>query len=78
MLLLGVGLAIVATAGGIAGIPKADRLALLSCGSTKSLAIGLPMAGILVHADQIPLVVLPLMLFHLIQLSVLAVVSQRN
>jgi predicted Na+-dependent transporter len=36
------------------------------------------MAGILFHADQIALVVLPLMLFHLIQLSLLAVVSQRS
>ncbi|MFB9979351.1 bile acid:sodium symporter family protein [Mesorhizobium kowhaii] len=78
MLLLGVALAIVATAGRVAGMPKVDRLALLFCGSTKSLATGLPMAGILFHADQIALVVLPLMLFRLIQLSVLAVVSQRS
>jgi hypothetical protein len=36
------------------------------------------MAGILFDATQIALIVLPLMLFHLIQLSVLAVLSRRS
>jgi sodium/bile acid cotransporter 7 len=78
MLLLGVVMAIVLTAGRLAGMPKGDRLALLFCGSTKSLATGLPMAGILFNAAELALIVLPLMLFHLIQLSVLAVLSQRS
>jgi solute carrier family 10 (sodium/bile acid cotransporter), member 7 len=37
----------------------------------------LPMAGILFPAKELALTVLPLMLFHLIQLTVLAVLSQR-
>ena len=36
------------------------------------------MAGVLFDAAEIALIVLPLMLFHLIQLLVLAVVSQRS
>ncbi|WP_353646589.1 bile acid:sodium symporter family protein [Mesorhizobium sp. WSM2239] len=78
VLLLGVVMAVVFIVSRFASIPRGDRLALLFCGSTKSLATGLPMAGILFDAAQIALIVLPLMLFHLIQLSVLAVVSQRS
>lgn len=78
VLLLGVVMAVALTAGKLASMPRGDRLALLFCGSTKSLATGLPMAGILFDAAQVALVVLPLMLFHLIQLSVLAVISQRS
>jgi len=78
ILLLGVVMAVVLTAGRLAGMPPGDRLALLFCGSTKSLATGLPMAGILFDTAEIALIVLPLMLFHLIQLSVLAVLSQRS
>jgi sodium/bile acid cotransporter 7 len=78
VLLLAVVMTVVLTVGRLAGMPRADWLALLFCGSTKSLATGLPMAGILFDAAEIALIVLPLMLFHLIQLSVLAVVSQRS
>jgi sodium/bile acid cotransporter 7 len=78
LLLLGVVMAVVLAAGGLASMPRGDRLALLFCGSTKSLATGLPMAGILFDTAEVALVVLPLMLFHLLQLCVLAVVSQRS
>ncbi|MBW9063042.1 bile acid:sodium symporter [Rhizobium herbae] len=78
VLLLGVVMPIVLNAGLLVGMPRGDRLALLFCGSTKSLATGLPMAGILFDTAEIALIVLPLMLFHLIQLSVLAVLSQRS
>jgi sodium/bile acid cotransporter 7 len=56
---------------------RADLLALFYCGSTKSLATGLPMAGILFAGQDISLIVLPLMLFHLIQLVICALISQR-
>lgn len=56
---------------------REDRLAALFCGSTKSLATGLPMASILFPKDQLALIVLPLMLYHLLQLAVLAVYSRR-
>lgn len=59
------------------GMNLPDRLALFFCGSTKSLATGLPMAGILFHGQDIAMIVLPLMLFHLMQLFVCAIISQR-
>ena len=55
----------------------ADLMALLYCGSTKSLATGLPMAGILFAGQDISLIILPLMLFHLLQLGTCAIISQR-
>lgn len=60
-----------------AGMGHADLMALLYCGSTKSLATGLPMAGILFAGRDISLIILPLMLFHLLQLGVCAILSQR-
>lgn len=56
---------------------RPDRLSLFFCGSTKSLATGLPMAGILFQGQNVALIVLPLMLFHLMQLFVCAIISQR-
>lgn len=76
--LLGVAMAIVETSGRVSGMPREDRLALLYCGSTKSLATGLPMAGILFDRAEVALVILPLMLYHLIQLTALAILSQRG
>lgn len=61
----------------ITGMSKADLLAMLYCGSTKSLATGLPMASILFVGQDISLIVLPLMVFHLLQLAVCAIISQR-
>lgn len=61
----------------LTGMPKADLLSLLYCGSTKSLATGLPMAGILFAGQDISLIVLPLMVFHLLQLVICALISQR-
>jgi len=75
--LLAVVMGIALTAGRLSGMPKADLLALFYCGSTKSLATGLPMAGILFAGQDISLIVLPLMIFHLLQLVVCAVLSQR-
>lgn len=59
------------------GMGHADLMAVLYCGSTKSLATGLPMAGILFAGQDISLVILPLMIFHLLQLGVCAIISQR-
>ena len=63
--------------GRAAGMDHADLMALLYCGSTKSLATGLPMAGILFAGQDISLLILPLMLFHLLQLGASAIIAQR-
>lgn len=65
-------------AGRLVGLPRGDRLALFFCGSKKSLASGLPMANILFAGQAASLIVLPLMLFHQLQLFVCAVIAQRE
>jgi sodium/bile acid cotransporter 7 len=64
-------------AGRAAGLNHADRLTLLFCGSKKSLASGLPMANILFAGQAVSMIILPLMLFHQIQLFVCAIIAQR-
>ncbi|MEU9558804.1 bile acid:sodium symporter family protein [Streptomyces fumanus] len=56
---------------------REDRIALQFAGSKKSLASGLPMAGVLFGAHA-SLAVLPLMLFHQMQLMVCAVIARRR
>lgn len=58
-------------------MPYADEMALFFCGSKKSLASGLPMANILFAGQAVSMIVLPLMLFHQIQLFVCAIIAQR-
>jgi sodium/bile acid cotransporter 7 len=59
------------------GFDRADRITIIFCGSKKSLAAGLPMAGVLFAGHDVGLVVLPLMLFHQIQLMVCAALARR-
>lgn len=62
----------------LAGLPYRDAIVLLFAGSKKSLASGLPMANILFAGQAVSLIVLPLMLFHQIQLFVCAIIAQRQ
>jgi solute carrier family 10 (sodium/bile acid cotransporter), member 7 len=50
---------------------------LLFCGSKKSLVSGVPMAGALFAPAQVGLVVLPLMVFHQLQLFLCATLAAR-
>ena len=59
------------------GFSKADEVAIVFCGSKKSLASGVPMAGILFPGATAGILVLPLMLFHQIQLMACSVMAQR-
>jgi len=59
------------------GFSRADRITILFCGSKKSMASGLPMAGVLFAGQGVGLLVLPLMLFHQIQLMVCAWLAGR-
>lgn len=56
---------------------REDRIAIQFAGSKKSLAAGLPMASVLFGAHA-ALAVLPLMLFHQMQLMVCAVIAKRR
>ncbi|MFF1832727.1 bile acid:sodium symporter family protein [Streptomyces sp. NPDC058231] len=59
------------------GFDRGDRIAIQFAGSKKSLASGLPMASVLFGAHA-SLAVLPLMLFHQMQLMVCAVIAKRR
>jgi sodium/bile acid cotransporter 7 len=54
-----------------------DAITIVFCGSKKSLASGLPMAKVLFPAATVGLAVLPLMVFHLLQLMVCAWLARR-
>jgi len=59
------------------GFDKADEIAIVFCGSQKSLASGIPMAKILFASSAVGIIVLPLMLFHQMQLMVCALLARR-
>ncbi|KKC38773.1 membrane protein [Devosia epidermidihirudinis] len=75
--LLALIMGITAALGRLLKFDRADRIAILFCGSKKSLATGIPMAGILFAGPTVALIVLPLMLFHQLQLFVCAILAQR-
>ncbi|MET0327461.1 MAG: bile acid:sodium symporter family protein [Luteimonas sp.] len=59
------------------GFDRADEIAIVFCGSKKSLATGLPMAKVMFAGGGLGAIVLPVMLYHQIQLIVCAVVARR-
>jgi sodium/bile acid cotransporter 7 len=75
--LLGVMLVTLTIASRRLGFSTEDEIAIVFCGSKKSLASGLPMAKLLFAGPSVGLVVLPLMLFHQIQLMVCAALARR-
>jgi len=75
--LLAIVLALTWITGRLARLDHGDAIVLLFCGSKKSLASGLPMALVLFPPATVGLIMLPLMLFHQIQLFVCAVIASR-
>lgn len=63
--------------GGWLGFSREDRIVLVFCGSKKSLATGVPLAGVLFTQAQVGAIILPLMFFHQLQLMVCAVLARR-
>jgi sodium/bile acid cotransporter 7 len=59
------------------GFLREDEITIVFCGSKKSLASGVPMAKVLFAPSLLGMVILPVMLFHQIQLMVCAVLAQR-
>jgi sodium/bile acid cotransporter 7 len=62
----------------ILGFAREDHIAIVFCGSKKSLASGLPMAAVLFGGRDVGLIVLPLMLFHMLQLMWCAPLARRD
>jgi solute carrier family 10 (sodium/bile acid cotransporter), member 7 len=63
--------------GGVLGLTRADRITLLFSGTHKTLATGAPMARILFPAAQAGLIIIPLMLYHQLQLIISAWIAAR-
>ncbi|WP_442323031.1 bile acid:sodium symporter family protein [Cernens ardua] len=76
-LLLAIALGLTAFFGKQFGFNLEDRITILFCGSKKSLATGVPMAQVLFPASSIGLIILPVMIFHQVQLMVCAFIAQR-
>jgi sodium/bile acid cotransporter 7 len=76
-LLLALALGLATAASRKLGFDKEDEIAIVFCGSKKSLASGIPMAKVLFAHAALGSIILPLMLFHQIQLMVCAVLARR-
>ncbi len=63
--------------GRVGGYDRENRAAILFCGSVKSLASGAPMARILFPGAAAGFAILPVMLFHTLQLIVCAWIAAR-
>ncbi|MBJ9986879.1 bile acid:sodium symporter [Acinetobacter sp. S40] len=57
------------------GFNRADQITIFFCGSKKTLASGVPMAQILFSGQPLGMIVLPIMIFHQIQLMVCGVIA---
>lgn len=75
--LLALVLTVTTLVGRAAHFSREDRIVVVFCGSKKSLATGLPMATVLFAGSPVGLIVLPLMIFHQIQLITCAALAQR-
>lgn len=61
----------------ILGFSLADQKAIFFCSSKKTLASGVPMAQILFAGQPLGMLILPIMIFHQIQLMVCGVIANR-
>jgi sodium/bile acid cotransporter 7 len=77
VVLLAVVLGVTAGVACLLHFDRADRIVVIFCGSKKSLATGLPMATVLFSGYPVGLIVLPLMIFHQIQLIACAALAGR-
>jgi len=76
-LMLAIALGLAAWTSRRLGFSKEDQITIVFCGSKKSLATGVPMAKVLFAPSALGMIILPVMLFHQIQLMVCAVLAQR-
>ena len=59
------------------GFNTEDEISIVFCGSKKSLASGVPMAGVLFPGATLGLILLPIMIFHQVQLVACAAIAQH-
>jgi sodium/bile acid cotransporter 7 len=76
-LLLALILAATRAAARMLGFDRPDEIAIIFCGSKKSMVTGIPMARVLFSGPDVGTIVLPLMLFHQMQLMACAYIARR-
>ncbi|UCV15611.1 bile acid:sodium symporter family protein [Quatrionicoccus australiensis] len=77
-LLFAIVLALTRLLGRLLGLPIEDRIAAVFCGSKKTLASGVPMAHLIFGANPaLGLILMPIMIYHPLQLAVGGVLAQR-
>ncbi|MEH3144722.1 MAG: bile acid:sodium symporter [Methylobacterium frigidaeris] len=77
VVLLAVVLAVTTVASRRLGFSREDEITIVFCGSKKSLASGVPMANVIFAGQDVGGVVLPLMIFHQVQLFACAALARR-
>lgn len=74
---LGLALALTALAAKLCGFSTGDRIAVIFCGTKKSLVQGVPMARVMFSGPDAGLILLPIMIFHQLQLMVCSAIAQK-
>ncbi|TXN28913.1 bile acid:sodium symporter family protein [Lacisediminihabitans profunda] len=77
IVLLALVLVITARGSKLLGFSRMDQIAIIFCGSKKSLTTGVPIAAVQFAGPTLGLTIFPLMLFHQIQIIVGAVLASR-
>lgn len=78
LLFLALAMGAMVAAGRLCRLPPADQAVLFFCGSTKSLASGLPIAYAIFPAATVGATVLPVMIYHMTQLLVCSAVANSS
>lgn len=63
--------------GGTMKLPRGDRIVMLFAGAQKSIAMGAPLATVLFPASVAGIILLPLLIYHLVQMVVAAPIAAR-
>jgi sodium/bile acid cotransporter 7 len=63
--------------GGSLGLARPDRIAFLFSGGQKSIALGAPLAAVLFPPEAAGMILLPLLIYHLLQLVASAPLASR-
>ncbi|WP_284393994.1 bile acid:sodium symporter family protein [Devosia yakushimensis] len=75
-LVLAIAMGVTIAVGRLSGFNSEDNKSMIFCGSTKSLASGVPIANILFAGGPVSLIILPLMLYHQLQILICSMLAQ--
>jgi len=75
--LLAVVLCLTTVVARVTGLPRGNEISFVLCGSKKSLASGVPMANVIFPVASVGTIVLPIMVYHQMQLLVCTLLARR-